>query len=78
MEMLFPVGTVKGSKCVVASEKVAKDMAKQIERDLGKEARRLFHDLENVADRSLEELKEDARYIYQQADKLWKLPTWMK
>ena len=60
-----------------ASEKTAKDMAKQIERDLGKDARREFHDMKGGGqDRTLNELKQDARWIYEEAGKT--IPKWMQ
>lgn len=61
-----PIGSVgkfaKGGKCA-ASDKMGKDMAKQIGKDLGREYREIFHDLEKVADRTAEELRADARYV---------------
>ena len=60
-----------------ASEKTAKDIANQVERDLGKEARREFHDMKQGGrDRTLKELKEDADWLYQQAGK--QTPNWIK
>ena len=61
-----------------ASEKTAKEIAKQIERDLGKDARREFHDMKEsgAGDRTLEQLKEDARDIYNEANK--PIPGWLK
>jgi RHS repeat-associated protein len=60
-----------------ASEKTAKDIANQIERDLGKEARREFHDMkQGKRDRTLKELKEDADWLYKQAGK--QTPNWIK
>jgi RHS repeat-associated protein len=61
-----------------ASEKTAKDMAAQIERDLGKEARRDFHDAKGpgAADRTLGELKQDAEKIYEEHGKV--PPRWMR
>lgn len=45
-------------------------MARQIERDLGKKARREFHDAKKgPGDRSLSELKSDAEMIYRQHGK---------
>lgn len=78
---ILPIGSVgklaKGGKCA-ASDKMGKDMAKQIGKDLGREYREIFHDLEKVADRTAEELRADARYVYELAGKLFKLPKWMK
>ena len=83
--IVYPIGnlgelgaaeTAEGA-AEAASEKTATDMAKQIERDLGKNARREFHDLkQGGGDRTLEELKEDAKALYEQYGK--KLPNWMK
>lgn len=53
-------------------------MAKQIEKDLGKEARREFHDLKErgAPDRTMEELKRDVKLIYKQYGK--EPPRWMQ
>jgi hypothetical protein len=53
-------------------------MAKQIERDLGPDARRAFHDLKDggVGDRTLAELKADAKAVYQKKGKT--PPRWMQ
>jgi uncharacterized protein RhaS with RHS repeats len=61
-----------------ASEKTAKDIAKRIERDLGKVARRDFHDakVSGSGDRTLTQLKEDARALYIEAGK--EVPSWLK
>ena len=61
-----------------ASEKTAKDIAKRIERDIGKDARRDFHDAKDsgAGDRTLGQLKQDARDVYTQAGK--DVPTWLK
>lgn len=61
-----------------ASESTAQDMAKQIERDLGKDARRVFHDAKEggVGDRSLAELKAGAKALYDQFGKT--PPKWMQ
>ena len=59
-----------------APEKTAVDMAKQIERDLGKEARREFHDVKSGGDRTVQELKADAAEIYERFGK--EPPKWMK
>jgi RHS repeat-associated protein len=50
-----------------AAEKAAKDFAKRIERDLGKEARRAFHNAKELGDRTLDQLKADGRAIYEEA-----------
>lgn len=60
----------------VASERTAKDIAKQIERDLGKDARREFHDLKEGGDRTLNELKEHARQLYNEQGKT--MPKWLR
>jgi RHS repeat-associated protein len=61
-----------------ASEKTARDIAKRIERDLGKDARREFHDVKEggASDRTLGQLKQDARDLYIQAGK--DIPSWLK
>ena len=60
-----------------ASEKTAKNMAKQIERDLGKDARREFHDMKSGGkDRTLNELKQHAKWLYEEAGK--PIPKWMQ
>ena len=53
-------------------------MAKQIERDLGKDARRAFHDAKEggVGDRTLAELKADAKALYEEFGKT--PPKWMQ
>ena len=58
-----------------APEKTAKNMAKQIERDLGKDARREFHDAKQGGDRTLRQLKEDASQLYREYGK--EVPRWM-
>jgi len=65
-----------GNKEPPASEKTAKDFAKQIERDLGKNARREFHDVKTGNDRTLQELRQDAADIYQRYGK--SMPRWMQ
>ena len=59
-----------------ASEKTARDMAKQIERDLGKDARRDFHDMKEGDDRSLEQIKQDAKALYEMHGKT--PPKWIQ
>jgi hypothetical protein len=59
-----------------ASEKTAKDIANQIERDLGRPARRRFHDVKEGCDRTLEQLKDDARDLYEEARK--PIPKWLQ
>jgi len=78
LENFTPIASTKVVKSAAAAEKTAVDMAKQIKRDLGPEYRRLFHDLEKIADRTIAELKEDARYVYEKAGQLSKLPKWMQ
>jgi hypothetical protein len=53
-------------------------MAKQIERDLEIDARRAFHDVKqgDVGDRTLAELKEDAKAIYAEYGRT--PPKWMQ
>lgn len=82
LDNFIPIGGVGGTirnSCKVAeaaSEKTAIDIAKQIERDLGKEARREFHDMKELGDRTIQELKEAAKYLYDQAGK--QLPRWLR
>lgn len=61
-----------------ASEKQALRVAKQIEKDLGKDARREFHDekLKGAGDRSMQQLKDDARAVYEDHGKT--PPEWLK
>ena len=60
-----------------ASDKTGKDFAKQIEKDLGVDARNEFHDMKGGGpDRTLQELKGDAKSLYDAAGK--ELPKWMK
>jgi RHS repeat-associated protein len=61
-----------------ASEKQALRVAKQIEKDLGKDARRDFHDekLKGAGDRTMQQLKDDARAIYEDHGKT--PPSWLK
>jgi RHS repeat-associated protein len=61
-----------------ASEQTAKDMAAQIERDLGADARRDFHDAKGPGrgDRTLGELREDAKRIYREYGRT--PPKWMR
>ena len=68
------VGTENGQP---ASEKYTRSMADQIEKDLGKEARRDFHDAKQGPDRTPQQLKEDAANIYRDYGKEDKLPSWM-
>ena len=60
----------------IAPEKLAIDIAKRIERDLGKEAQRAFHDIDHLVDRRAAELRADAREIYYAAKK--DVPGWLK
>jgi RHS repeat-associated protein len=73
-------GMKKGAKKLgkAASEKYAKDIAKRIEKDLGKNARRKFHDAKDSGsgDRTKEELIEDAKDLYIEAGK--SIPTWLQ
>jgi len=61
-----------------ASEKRALDFASRIEQDLGKEARRIFHDLKQpgMGDRTLQELINDAIEVYKQAGRV--IPQWLQ
>ena len=61
-----------------ASEKTAKKMAERIEKDLGKNARRAFHDLKDGGDRTMQELKQDAADIYEQYGNGKEPPQWMR
>jgi len=65
-------------KRIPASEKRARDIARRIERDLGKDARRAFHDAKEggVGDRTLAELLADARALYEAAGKA--IPGWLR
>lgn len=73
------IGIIKhAGKVCPASEKAAKDIAKRIEKDLGKDARRDFHDMKESGsgDRTMDQLKEDARSLYEQAGR--NFPDWLK
>ncbi|MGH9475360.1 MAG: RHS repeat-associated core domain-containing protein, partial [Terriglobales bacterium] len=61
-----------------APKQTAQDMAAQIQRDLGRKARREFHDAKDTAgrDRTLGELNEDAERIYKGHGK--QPPAWMR
>ena len=63
-----------------ASEQVARAFARQIGKDIGPDARRAFHDmkLRGAGDRSLQQLKEDALFLYEEAGRLLDLPDWMR
>ncbi len=59
-----------------ASERTAREMANQIERDLGRSARRQFHDAkQGRGDRSKSQLSDDAAALYEAAGV--KMPGWM-
>jgi RHS repeat-associated protein len=73
---MLPFGAVV--RVPAASEKVAVNMAKLIEKELGKDARRAFHDLKSGCDRTLQELKDDVKIIYDQYGKGKKPPRWMQ
>ena len=64
-------------KRIPASEKQVKSIAKRIERELGKGARREFHDLKDKAlgDRTMREALEDAISLYEDAGK--DVPRWL-
>lgn len=53
-------------------------MAERIEKDLGKNARRAFHDLKDGGDRTMQELKQDAADIYEQYGNGKEPPQWMR
>ena len=60
------------SRAEKASEGFAKSLARKIEKDLGKDARRKFHDLKRDGiDRTKDELIEDAKSIYEEYGKLF-------
>ena len=60
-----------------APEKMATDMAKRIEKDLGILAREEFHDVKQFGiDRTVQELKDDAMDLYRKAGKT--PPKWMQ
>ena len=60
-----------------ASEKQVRDIARQIEQDLGKDARREFHDMkEHGMERTLDEAKEHARILYENAGQA--PPPWIQ
>lgn len=66
------------TKRIPASEKQAVSIAKQIEKDLGKPARREFHDMKDAAmgNRTIEELRMDAQALYKQFGK--EIPKWLQ
>jgi hypothetical protein len=80
----YPSGTTIKSaaesiaKRIPASEKQAKDIAKRIERELGKDARRAFHDAKEggMGDRTMQELLDDARSIFKDFGK--EIPRWLQ
>ncbi len=53
-------------------------MAKRIEKELGKDARREFHDLKDKAlgDRTMQEALEDAASLFEEAG--MEIPTWLR
>jgi hypothetical protein len=61
-----------------AAENKAVYMAKQIEKELGKDARQLFHDMKipGMGNRTLQELIADAIDIYRTAGR--EIPSWLK
>ena len=61
-----------------ASDKQGKQIGRQIEKDLGKETRKDFHDMKEkgAPDRTLDQLKADALDLYNQAGV--EPPSWMK
>jgi len=66
------------AKRVAASEKRAKSIAKRIERELGKDARRAFRDAKEagMGDRTVQEMLDGARSIYEIAGK--EIPKWLR
>ena len=56
----------------------ATDIRRRIERDLGDDAGREFHDLKEPGggDRTMQELKDDAKTVYEQRGKT--PPSWLK
>ncbi|MEF2148463.1 RHS repeat domain-containing protein [Aquilutibacter rugosus] len=60
-----------------ASEKTGRDISRRVERDLGKDAKRKFHDMKEkgAADRTLKQLQQDARDLYIDHDK--EIPKWL-
>jgi hypothetical protein len=50
-------------------------MAKKIGKDLGPEARNRFHNMKDLTDRTMEELGENARTLYEEAGK--RKPWWL-
>jgi hypothetical protein len=70
-------GNKYSNKAEPASEKTAIDMRKQIERDLGQNAGRDFHEMKEGPDRTPQQLKEDAASVYEDYGKRDLLPKWM-
>jgi hypothetical protein len=60
-----------------ASEQMAISMRRQIERDLGQNAGRDFHEMKDGPDRMPQQLKEDVAAIYEDYGKGELLPKWM-
>ena len=65
-------------KRIPACEKQVKSMAKRIEKELGKDARREFHDLKDKAlgDRTMQEALDDAVSLFEDAGK--EVPPWLR
>jgi hypothetical protein len=61
-----------------ASQQAARDIATRIEKDLGKDARRSFHDAKEsgAGDRTMDQLNQDARDVYIAAEK--EVPKWLE
>ncbi|WP_170113336.1 RHS repeat domain-containing protein [Ahniella affigens] len=59
-----------------ASEKAARDIGDRIKKDLGADAARDFHDAKVGQDRSLAQLKDDARALYEEAGE--EVPKWLR
>ncbi|MCP4097094.1 MAG: hypothetical protein GY748_12725 [Planctomycetaceae bacterium] len=68
----------KAPKRIPASEKQVKSMAKRIQKELGKDARREFHDLKDKAlgDRTMQEALDDAVSLFEDAGK--EVPPWLR
>lgn len=74
---------IQGGPCIAvgpltvgaAPEKLARQIALQIKKDLGPGARRVFHDMERLTDRTVQQLKDHAAELYEEAGKA--LPRWI-
>jgi hypothetical protein len=52
------------------------NIARRIEKDHGKDARRAFHGMKDFYDRTADELRGDARQLYEEYGK--EVPEWLK